>query len=321
MVMKLTPIKDYRENITIQGFFLCVEKHTRITKVGDYYLDLLLQDATGRIPCKIWENVEHFGKEFSVGDPVAAKGVVESYHNILQLNCAHIALATAEKYGSYGFNESDLIPTIDEDPKALWDDLRKLVNATKSKPMKGILKQVLKSWKDTILVLPASVNHHHTERGGFLKHMVSTAQLADMIAGHYDFIDRDLLVTGTILHDMGKVRGMTTSLNTDYTEAGQLVGHPALGRDILLEAVEKVSKVPDKLVAQLEHMILSHQGSPVNGSVVPPKFPEALLLHYIDSIDGKLDQMLREMAASHEEGPFTDNRNTFRTKLWKGYRS
>ncbi len=165
--MKLTAIKDYRENITIQGFFLCVEKHMKISKVGDYYLDLILQDATGRIACKIWENVEHFGKEFSVGDPVAAKGVVESYNNTLQLNCSHIAMATAEKYGSYGFDESDLIPTIDEDPIALWDALRKLVNATKNKPMKRLLKHVLKDHKDTILVLPASVNHHHTERGGF----------------------------------------------------------------------------------------------------------------------------------------------------------
>jgi 23S rRNA maturation-related 3'-5' exoribonuclease YhaM len=94
--MKLTTIRDFRENATVQGFFLCLEKHLKTTKTGDLYLDLTLQDATGRIPAKIWDQVENFRTLFAVGDPVAVKGIVERFGGVLQLNCSHLAKATEE---------------------------------------------------------------------------------------------------------------------------------------------------------------------------------------------------------------------------------
>ena len=317
--MKLTTIQDFRENDTVQGFFLCLEKHLKTTKTGDLYLDLTLQDATGRIPAKVWDQVENFRSLFAVGDPVAVKGIVERFGGVLQLNCSHLAKATKERYGKYGFNEELLIPTIPEDRRELWKTLMTHIASIKNKHLKGLLRSVYKTYKNEVLVLPASVNYHHPVRGGYLKHLVSTANLADTLTAHYPRIDRDLLLSGVLLHDIGKVRGLSPGLHGGYTDEGQLIGHVILGRDILRETVETIPDFPPDLALKLEHIILSHQGSSIEGAPRPPKFPEALLVHLIDRIDGRLDLMFRELDSDPGEEAFTDARNPFRTPLWKQY--
>lgn len=318
--MKLTPIKEYQENSTVQGFFLCIEKSLRTTKAGNFYLDLILQDATGRIAGKVWDNVDHFRDQFESGDPVAAKGVVEKFGGQLQLSCTHIAKATPERYGRYGFREELLVPVISEDPKKLWDRLRKLITGVKNKHLKQLLREIFKTYKDTIMVLPASFVHHHPERGGLLTHMVSTGELALALAQHYPSINKDLLVAGVLLHDIGKVRSVAPGLEGDYTDAGHLAGHVVLGRDILRETIPKVADFPPQLALQLEHIIIAHSGAQKDGAPRPPKFPEALLAHHIDRLDGQLDLMFREIAHDTGDKPFTDARNHFRTPLWKKYR-
>lgn len=317
--MKLTTIRDFRENATVQGFFLCLEKHLKTTKTGDLYLDLTLQDATGRIPAKVWDQVENFRTLFAVGDPVAAKGIVERFGGVLQLNCSHLAKATKERYGKYGFNEELLIPTIPEDRRELWKMLMTHIASIKNKHMKGLLRSVYKTYKNEVLVLPASISYHHPVRGGYLKHLVSTANLADTLAAHYPEIDRDLLLSGVLLHDIGKVRGLSPGLQSEYTDEGQLIGHVILGRDILRETVQSLPDFPPDLALKLEHIILSHQGSSKEGAPRSPKFPEALLVHFIDRMDGRLDLMLREIESDQGEEAFTDARNPFRTPLWKHY--
>lgn len=318
--MKLTTIRDFQENTTVQGFFLCLEKHLKTTKTGDYYLDLTLQDVTGRIPAKIWDQVEHFRALFATGDPVAAKGVVERFSGVLQLNCSHIAKASKERYGKYGYHEELLIPTIQENRRELWKTLMGHIASVKDKNIKGLLRYVFKTYKNVILVVPASVNYHHPERGGYLKHLVSTTTVADLLAAHYSMIDRDLLLAGVLLHDIGKVRGLSTSFHGGYTDDGQLIGHVVLGRDILREAVEILPDFPSDLALKLEHIILSHPGSSVERAPIPPKFPEALLAHFIDRMDGRLDLIFREIDSDLGEESFTDARNPFHTTLWKHYR-
>lgn len=317
--MQLTAIKEFEENSVIQGFFVCLEKRLRTTRSGDAYLDLLLQDASGRITARIWENADHFNRQFDVGDAVAIKGSVERYKGALQLICSQVARATTERYARYGFREELLIPTIDEDPKELWARLLELIGSVKNRPIKRLLREVFKTWKATILILPASLKHHHPLRGGFLQHLVSTGQLAQLLAGHEPRLDRDLLLAGVLLHDIGKVRGLKTGLDANYTDQGQLIGHVVLGRDILQEAAAKLGNMPEELLLKLEHMILSHQGSLAAGSPQPPRFPEALAAHHIDHLDGQLDLIFRELDAVDDEAPFTDNRNHFRTALWKHY--
>ncbi|MEE9465927.1 MAG: HD domain-containing protein [Candidatus Neomarinimicrobiota bacterium] len=315
--MKTTAITDYSENTTVQGFFLCLEKNLRTTKLGDYYLDLLLQDATGRIPARIWEDVDHFGSLFEAGDPIAAKGIVENFRGTLQLNVSHIARATKERYGRYGFREELLVPVIAEDPRKLWETLRRMITGIRNKHLKALLRGIFKSHKAAIMELPASLKYHHTERGGFLLHVVSTGEIATFLSDHYPRIDRDLLITGTLLHDIGRVRAVTRTLEAEYTEEGQLMGHVILGRDIVREAIAEIEGFPPELALQLEHIILAHPGTISKETPRYPRFPEALLVHMIDTLDGRLDLMFREIQHDSGEGPFTSAHNYFRTLLWK----
>lgn len=315
--MKTTAIADYSENTTVQGFFLCLEKNLRTTKLGDYYLDLLLQDATGRIPARVWEDVDHFGSLFEAGDPIAAKGIVENFRGTLQLNVSHIAKATKERYGRYGFREELLVPVITEDPRKLWDDLRRMITGIRNKHLKALLRSIFKSHKAAIMELPASLKYHHTERGGFLLHMVSTGELAVFLGDHYPRIDKDLLIAGTLLHDIGRVRALTRTLEAEYTEEGQLLGHIVLGRDIVREAIAGLDGFPPDLALQLEHIVLAHSGYSSKETPRYPRFPEALLVHMIDSLDGRLDLMYREIDKDSAEGVFTSAHNYFRTLLWK----
>ena len=160
------------------------------------------------------------------------------------------------------------------------------------------------------------ISYHHTERGGYLVHLVSTGQIAAFLGAHYEDIDDSLLVAGTLLHDIGKVKSVELGLKSDYTTAGQLVGHVILGRDVLQEALEEVD-VPAALVEKLEHIILAHQGFAAKETPRHPRFPEALLVHHIDSMDGKIDLMHRELAADTGGGRFTSDRNYFRLRLYK----
>ena len=317
--MQLTAIKDFQENSTIQGFFICLEKSLRITRAGDSYLDLLLQDATGRIIGRVWDNVDHLQRQFEVGNPIAVKGVVERYQGSLQLKCSQVALATPAKYGRYGFREELLVPRIEEDPRELWEQLREMIGTVKDRHIKRLLRHIFKSNKDAVLIIPASLKHHHPVRGGYLKHLISTGQLAILLAEHEARLNRDLLLAGTLLHDIGKVRSLVGGLEAGYTDEGQLVGHVVLGRDVLLEAAAELGKIPDQLLLLLEHMIISHQGSRADGSPQPPRFPEALAAHLIDSLDGQLDLIFRELDAADETQPFTSSHNRFRAALWKHY--
>ncbi len=315
--LKITAIKDYQENTTVQGFFLCLEKNRHTTKLGDYYLDLLLQDATGRIPARVWDNVDHFSGLFEAGDPIAAKGVVENFRGSLQLNCTHIAKATKERYGRYGFREELLVPTITEDPRKLWESLRRLITGVRNKHLKGLLRTIFRTHKAAIMELPGSLNYHHPERGGFLLHLVSTGEIAAFLGDYYPRVDKDLLVCGTLLHDIGRVRAVTRTLEAEYTVEGQLVGYVVLGRDIVRAGIGDDDDFPADLALQLEHIILAHPGYSSKETPRHPRFPEALLVHMIDDLDGKLDLMYRAIDNDPSEGSFTSARNYFRSLLFK----
>ena len=161
-----------------------------------------------------------------------------------------------------------------------------------------------------------SENDHHPVRGGFLKHLVTTAEIALENIRHYPSLDRDLALAGILLHDIGKVKSINDDLVPDHTDEGRLIGHIVLGRDIVIETAGAMKKIPEDILIKLEHIILSHQDSPEKGSVTSPKFPEALFVHYIDELDGRMNQMLNAI----EDDPnlsWTDRHNLFRHELYK----
>ncbi len=314
---KIYSIDQFKEGQTIQGFFLCAEKHTRFTRTKDIYLDLILRDRTGQIGAKIWDKVNEYDNKFTTGDPVAVSGVIESYHDRLQLIIKKINCASVQYYGRYGYDPALIVPASQFDPETMWKEIVVGIRSIKNAHLRALVSKIYKQNKDRLLVHPASIMMHHNYRSGFLEHVLSMGNVAKALADHYH-VDRDLLLAGVFLHDVGKIREIESDLESNYTTEGQFIGHIVLGRDMVRETAAGIKDFPPELLQKLEHLILAHQGRYEWQSPVKPKLKEALLLHYIDNMDAKLNLYDKALDEDKEPGIWTDRHNYFRTNLYKG---
>ncbi len=313
----ITPIDKFVEGAGVQGFYLCVEKHLRHTRNGDLYLDLVLRDRTGSINAKLWDKVEDFIGKFKMSDPVAVSGTVESFQDRLQLVVKKINLATIQHYARYGYDPALIVPASEHDPQDLWRDTVKLIKSLKNEYLQKIVSVIFKENKERLLVLPASVSIHHNYRSGFLEHTLSMAEIGIFLAGHYQ-VDRDLLLAGILLHDIGKVHELEGEFEQAYSDEGNFLGHIVIGLEMVAKVIAELKDFPEDLSLKLKHLLAAHQGQPDWGSPRRPVFPEALLLHMIDNMDAKFNLMQKIIADSPEEGNWTDLRNYFRVPLYKG---
>ena len=313
----ITPISEFKEGSDIRGFFLCVEKHLRNTRGGDLYLDMVLRDKTGQITAKLWKDVSEYHDKFSAGDAVVVAGNVDVYLDKLQLNIKKINVASVQSYGRYGYDPALIVPSAKGDVKLMWKELMSIIKQINNKYLKMLVTSIYKKYEKQLLTHPASVVMHHNYRSGLLEHTLSMAKVGLPLAQHYN-VDIDLLITGILLHDIGKVKEITSELEASYSDDGNLIGHIVLGRDIAVEAAKKIKYFPTDLLQKVEHLILSHQGQYDWQSPKKPKFREALLLHLIDNMDAKLNLMEKAIDEDVEEGKWTSRRNYFRVPILKG---
>ncbi len=315
----IIPIRKFKEGDKVQGFYLCVEKHLRHTRAGDLYIDLILKDRTGQIPAKIWDKVTEFGDKFDRGDAVALKGQVESFLERTQLVIKRINKATVQNYARYGFDPGLIVPTAATEPKTMWKELMAFVRGMKNRYLKSLVLGIYNRHKNKLFTHPASVVMHHNYRSGFLEHSVSMAKIALHLAPHYN-VDRDLVMAGVLLHDIGKLREIESDYEASFTPEGNFIGHLVLGRDMVREAVQQINNFPKDLALRLEHIILAHQGKYEWQSPKKPAFKEALLVHLIDVLDAQMNIMDKVISEDPEEGEWTNRHNYFRIPLFKGTR-
>ena len=313
----ITQISSFKEGASIQGFYLCVEKHLRHTRAGDLYLDLILRDNSGTVPAKIWDKVDEFNEKFSAGSPVAIKGNIESFKDRLQLVIKKINIASVKNYGRYGFDPSLIVPTSPYNPNKMWKRVVQIIGKMKNPFLKKVVSNIFREHKDKLLIHPASVMMHHNYRSGFLEHILSMAKIAEKLTPLYK-LDQDLVMAGVLLHDIGKLTEISSSLEAEYTDEGNFIGHIVIGRDMVREASGKIKGFPKILQQQLEHIILSHQGKFEWQSPKQPSFEEALLVHFIDNMDAKMNLMKLALEEDQQDGKWTDRKNIFRTALYKG---
>lgn len=317
MKAKITKIKNFRKNSLIQGFFLVREKHLRSTRTNHPYLQLDLQDNTGNIEAKVWENVPAFEKSFDEGDAVVVKGRVSLYREQLQLEIEDIGKASPEKHAEYGFDLSKLIPSTNQNVSQMWRELAKIIKNMENVQLKALISSIYKEHAAIIKQHPASMKLHHAWLGGYLEHVLSMAKVGVQLGEHYA-VDRDLLLTGILLHDIGKIIELNPAQQPGYTDQGQLLGHIVLGRDLARDAMSKIEGFPQDLQLKVEHMILSHQGKYEWQSPKRPKFLEALLLHHIDEMDARMNMMRDVLEKDADPGAWTNRFNYFRLPLLKG---
>ena len=293
--MKLIQISDFKLGRSIQGFYLCKEKHLRQTRSGDLFLDMVFTDSTGTIPGKLWDLVDKFQNRFKSGDPVAVKGKVTEYNDHLQLTVTQVNQATDRQYGKYGYSQDLLIKKVEEPVDVLWKRLSKLVD-TLPNPYKKLTKSIFQTYEHKIKTIPWSAQYHpQLIRGGYLKHIVTTGEMVVDISPHYPSLDKSLALCGMLLHDIGKIDEINDSFQLNNTEVGRLIGHAVLGRDIVREVASSIDNIPEEILLKLEHIILSHTGFEDTGAKVEPICPEALFIHYMDVLYSKMNIMLETM--------------------------
>ena len=295
------------ENQAVVTFFAVTSKQLRSRKDGGQYMAVTLGDRTGQIESRMWENFAEAAPGFEQGDVVKVRAEVCRYNGRLQLNLEKLRRATSDE-----FELADYVPQTRKNVEELWSSLVRSVDSFSDLS----LQTLVRSFLDDAAVAaafreaPAAKSLHHAWMGGLLEHVVSLMGICELAARHYPEINRDLLLTGAILHDIGKLEELRWGTSFDYTLAGQLVGHITLGIAMIEKKLASLPDFPPPLRMLVEHMVLSHHGKLEFGSPKLPMIPEAVLLHYLDDLDAKMHTMRgefeRQEAQGGEAGEMTD---------------
>jgi 3'-5' exoribonuclease len=292
-----------QENKVITSSFVVVSKQVKPKKTGEPYLALTLGDRTGQIEAKMWDNVEEFLDAFDQDDFLKIKGLINKYKNRFQLT---IHKLRRMQEGEIDF--ADYLPKTKKNIDELWASLLEFVATFQDPNLKGLVELFLADPEiaDRYRVSPAAKTLHHAYIGGLLDHVVSLFRSCDLMCRNYPQVNRDLLLTGAFLHDIGKIHELTYNRSFSYTTRGQLLGHMIIELEMLQAKLEHLPEFPDKLKTLLEHLIISHHGHYDFGSPKLPMFPEALVLHYLDDLDSKMEAMRAHFEREADsEGPWT----------------
>lgn len=281
------------EDQTVTAFFAAAMKSLRDKKDGGKYLALVLTDRTGSMEARMWDNAAEASPEFEQGDVVKLKGQVCRYQERLQIKVERIRAASDGEY-----DPVDFLPQTSKDVDALWAELNGCVESFRDPHLKALLRSFLDDPEIAAAFrqAPAAKAMHHAWLGGLLEHVVSLLGVCELAAKHYSEIHRDLLLTGAVLHDIGKLQELAWKRSFDYTVEGQLLGHITIGYGMIERKLEALPGFPARLRVLVEHMVLSHHGRYEYGSPKLPMIPEAILLHYLDDMDAKMQTVRSEFS-------------------------
>jgi 3'-5' exoribonuclease len=291
------------ENKVITSSFVVVTKQIKPKKTGEPYLALTLGDRSGQLEAKMWDNVEEVLDAFEQDDFLKIKGLVNKYKNRFQLTIHKL-----RKLGDSEIEFDDYLPKTTKDIDELWRILAAYVVSFQNLHLQSLLQAFM---SDAAIAsayrnAPAAKTLHHAYIGGLLDHVVSLFRSCDLLCQNYPQVNRDLILTGVFLHDIGKIHELTYNRSFSYTTQGQLLGHMVIELEMLQAKIALVPGFPDNLKTLLEHIIISHHGQYEFGSPKLPMFPEALMLHYLDDLDSKMEAMRAQFEREADlESPWT----------------
>ncbi|MFP4572492.1 MAG: 3'-5' exoribonuclease YhaM family protein [Desulfobacterales bacterium] len=299
--MKKRFVNQLSPGESLSDLFVLSEKNMGQKKDGAPYLSILLSDKSGQIRGVVWDNVEQIASQGRAGDFVRVKGLVSEYKGLPQVV---VKSMTAE---NEGVDPADFLPAASRDPEQMLERLKAVAETLEPGPLRELLETF---WQDSQFVelfkkAPAAKKMHHAYIGGLLEHTLSLALLAQRVAGHYSGIDRDLLIAGAILHDIGKIHEFTYDTRIDYSDEGRLVNHIVIGIRMLEQKIAEVPSISSNTALLLKHLIISHHGTREFGSPEPPKTLEAVLLNYLDEIDSKINGIREFMESQDPEADWT----------------
>ncbi|MDR2546811.1 MAG: HD domain-containing protein [Lachnospiraceae bacterium] len=305
-------INEYKESDRVCDIYLCKQKTAAVTKNGKPYETLVLQDKTGVIDAKIWDPGGAGISDFDALDYIEVHGEVNNFQGVLQVNIKRVRRCEKGDYCP-----ADYLPKSRHDIDAMYDELLGFITQLKNTHLQTLMTDIFinddelaASFKQS----SAAKSIHHSFVGGLLEHTLSVVRLCDYLAKSYPFLQRDLLISAALCHDIGKVKEISSFPQNDYTDEGQFIGHIVIGSEMLKEKIVKIPDFPDFLAGALRHCILSHHGEFAFGSPKKPAIVEAVALNFADNTDAKLQIFSEALEKSSEIGWQSYNR-LFESKI------
>lgn len=282
-------IVELLEGQPVTSYFLAKQIQVRQRRSGEPYVTMVLADRTGEVPAVMWEGVDDPATSLKDGDIVKVQAMLGSYHGAPQLTLNRVRRAAPDEVSL-----DDYLPRTESDPSALLRALDAMVEAIQEPHLKRLLQELFAdpTMRASFSAAPAAKAIHHAVLGGLLEHTVSVVGLCRLLADYYPAVNRDVLLAAAILHDLGKVQELAWDRTFDYTDAGRLLGHITLGAFMVEERIRAIPEFPAELANSLLHCILSHHGELEWGSPKRPKTLEAIVLHYAENLDGKVNSFL-----------------------------
>ena len=292
-------IADLKPGEQVEGRFLVARKELRQGGRAGFFLDLILCDPTGRVSAKVWENARQLSEEFAQGDVVAVAGLAERFREEVQVRVDDLRPVPPEEA-----DPTEFLPRSAKDLDALERRLAEVVKSLANEHLRELLVAMFRDpeFRCRFRTAPGAKVLHHAYVGGLLEHTVEVVEICLKVCDIFPALDRDLLLAGAIVHDVGKLEELTWTTAFDYTDEGNLLGHLVLGERMVRERADRIEGFPEELKLMLSHLILSHHGVAEFGSPKAPSTAEAIALHHAEDLDAKVNMFLTEIGAARDQG-------------------
>lgn len=312
--MKLLFVADIRENQPIDSVFMCAAKNHGVTKNGSGYLTLKLLDRSGEIEARVWDRADDLAKAFDKSDYVRVRGQATLYQGRMQIRVHDVARVQEGEVSA-----EDFLPKSAYDPEIMAEELQAILRGIKNPHLLALAESFLadEEFMDLFKRAPAGKSIHHSYLGGLLEHTLSLSKLILKVVENYRDIDVDLLLTGGFLHDMGKIYEFSFDRAVDYTDKGQLLGHLVMEVEKVSEKIQSIPDFPEGLAVLVKHMLVSHHGAYEFGSPKLPQTVEAVMLHYLDDLDGKI-QSIQNLMAKEAGSRWTSFHRAYGRSFFRG---
>ena len=308
-------VKDIRAGDRVSDLFLVAEKNMAISQKGNPYLNLKLRDRTGEVDGRVWDRAAEMNNIFQAGDIIQIQSQAVSFRNVIQLSISKIAVVDDP-----AVTPADYLPSSASDIPKMFEALMAIVDTIQNPHLKTLLDLIFSDEEtaDAFRKAPAAKGFHHAYIGGLLEHTLSVTRLLDLVTQHYRNVNRDLVITGGILHDIGKIHELSFNGTMDYTDEGRLVGHIVLAVEFVDAKIAAIDKFPKQLALELRHILLSHHGTLEFGSPKRPKTLEALIVNFIDDLDAKANAFSGFMTVPGNETNWTPYHRLLERFIYKG---
>ena len=292
---------DMNENDRIIGHYLCKFKQSLKTKTGKTYYSLKLQDKTGVVDAKVWDITNDI-QDFDEGDIIKIDADALLYQNEIQMKVYKLRRSREGEY-----ELSNYIPCSERDLNEMFNQLISIVDSIKIPQLKTLLENILIKNEEHAKALKthsAAKQMHHGYMGGLLEHTLSVAEICEFMSSRFRYLNRDILLAGALLHDIGKLYELSPMPQNEYTDDGNLLGHIIIGVEMVAIESSKIDDFPHELASLIKHLIISHHGEYEYGSPKLPSMAEAILLHYADNMDAKLKTIEELLDKDTTPGPW-----------------